>query len=248
MPEYGLYEQGFPGMTARGFVKDAVPGAARQAIAFGAPVFAKEGDEVGRFPFIADQMTFTYSADFSASNSIAVTANGVSITPVEYGTSHAATFAALVAAIEALAGVDVVASNATTRTITLRTWSGSTATPVVTGATSAVTGGSAVTVAAQFGTSLKLRGVAMHQHKEPLNGLVRYEVKDPVSVMISGRIFVKNADTVVAHKPAYLTATGTWTDETVAGAVSNLSTPYFFRSNVSGAGLALLEVVEKPAN
>ena len=151
-------------------------------------------------------------------------------------------------AVEALTGVDVVSSNATTRTLTIRTWTGTVATPVVTGATSAVTGGTAVTVAAQFGTSLKLRGVAMHQHKEPIADLVRYEVKDPVSAMTSGRIFVKNADTVVAHKPAYLTATGTWTDETVAGSVSNLSTPYYFRSNVSGAGLALLEVVEKPAN
>lgn len=71
------------------------------------------------FP-VADRRIFiTYSADFVASNSIAVTIDGVAITPEVYATSHAATFAALVTAIDGLSTVESATGNATTRVITI---------------------------------------------------------------------------------------------------------------------------------
>ena len=60
----------------------------------------------------------TYSADFVASNSIALAVNGVSITPVVYATSHAVTFAALIAAVEALSSCSCT-GDATARTLTI---------------------------------------------------------------------------------------------------------------------------------
>ena len=248
MAAYGLYDAGFPGMKAGIEDTSAIPAATRQPIAFGTPVFFMEGDEKGAYPFTVDQSTIKFSADFIASNSTVVTVNTLATAAVVYATSHAATFAAVVVAVEALTGVDVVASDATLRTITVRTYGASTILPVTALVSSVTTlGSSQPTVTYQFGTTMRIAGVAMHQHKEPLSGLVRYEIKDPASIMREGKIYVLTADTTLAHKPAYLTAAGAWTDETVAGAVANLATPYFFRTATSGAGMAILEVFDKPA-
>jgi hypothetical protein len=61
-----------------------------------------------------NKVSVTYSTDFVASNSIPMSvqigsATALTITPVVYATSHAVTFAALIAAIDALAGVSCVA-------------------------------------------------------------------------------------------------------------------------------------------
>lgn len=238
MSEYGGYDAGFPGMKAGIEDTRAEAGAARAPIAFGTPSFRKEGDERGLYPFIADTQTATISADFIASNSTIATVNGVATAAVVYATSHAVTFAAVVAAIEALTGVDVVSSNATARTITVKTY-GTDGLPTTTTLAIVTTlGASQPTVAYQFGTTLKLAGVSMHQHKGAIAGLVRYETKDPASVMTRGKIYVTSADTIISQKTAYLTSAGAWTDE-VTG---NLATPYIFRSGTSGAGLAVLAV------
>lgn len=72
----------------------------------------------------------TFSADFVASNSIAVTVNGVAITPVVYATSHAATFAALIAAIDGLSSCSCT-GDATARTLLIKP-TDSDADPVIT--------------------------------------------------------------------------------------------------------------------
>ena len=60
-----------------------------------------------------------FSADFVASNSIAMTINGTPISPVTYATSHAATFAALVTAIEGALTGESVTADAVARTIVI---------------------------------------------------------------------------------------------------------------------------------
>ena len=62
--------------------------------------------------------TIVFSADLVASNSIATTVNGVSLTPTVYATSNAATLTALAASIEATAGVLTAVSDGT-HTITV---------------------------------------------------------------------------------------------------------------------------------
>lgn len=78
---------------------------AEGAIGFGlGAVAGTDAEEQVRVPLF-DIAEATYDADFVTSNSIAFSVNGVAITPVVYATSHAATLAALVAAIDALTGV-----------------------------------------------------------------------------------------------------------------------------------------------
>lgn len=62
--------------------------------------------------------TIIFSGDFVASNVINVTVNGQAIAAQTYATSHAATFAALVSAIDGLSGCTAT-GNSTTRTIVI---------------------------------------------------------------------------------------------------------------------------------
>ena len=232
MSEYGTLDKALPGLLY-GIESDVRSGAANAAIDFGAPVFIDVGEDVKVRPFVKDETIVTYDADFVASNSIAASVNGVAITPVVYATSHAATFAALVAALDALSGVDIVSSNATTRVIRLRT-KGTTLT-----FTSTVTLGASQAVATQqASTSYLFGGVALRTAKNLVSGVARYEAKDPVNVLQEGTVWVTTADAVSSQKAVYLTSAGAWTDE-VTG---NILTPYTFRTSTTGAGLAVIEV------
>lgn len=85
----------------------------------------------------------TYDADFVASNSIAASVQGVSITPVVYASSHTATLAALATAIEGLANVEsadvtgareitIIAEDQTTNVLVTSTVTGGSSQPVAT--------------------------------------------------------------------------------------------------------------------
>lgn len=233
--EYDTLDKAAAGLLY-GADSKVVTGAAQAPIAFGAPVYASLGEENKVGPLVNDKSTLGFSADFSASNVVAGTvtiAGGTAVAyTVTYGTSHAATFAALVAALDAVPGIEVVASDATARTIALS------ANGLLLAVTGAVTGGTAVTVTVTAGTEMVLRGVAMRTQKASISGVSRYEVTDPANILIEGQIWVTTADTVIAHKRAYLNSSGVWTDE----ASGNTATPYYFRSNTSAAGLARIEL------
>lgn len=237
MSEYNELEKALPGLKY-GLDGKVATGAAQAPISFGKPVFASKGEENKVGPLVNDKATIGFSADFVASNVIAgtVTINGGTAVnySVTYATSHAATFAALVAALDAIPGIEVVSSNATTRAIVLS------ANGLLLAVTGAVTGGaSQATVTVTAGTEMVLRGVALRTAKNLVNGVARYEKQDPVNVLTEGQIWVETADKVDAHAQAYLTSGGEWTDE----ASGNTATPFTFRSSTSGAGLARLEVV-----
>lgn len=233
MTAYGNMDRGFAGMP-QGLEKDVFSRLAAAQVEFGAPVFLQEGNDDSAFPFIADQALITYDADFVASNSIAATVNGVAITPVVYATSHAATFAAVVAAIDGLTDVSVVSSDSTARTILVET------TGVTTVATSVVTlGTSQAGVTVGFATSRELGGVAQSTQKTP----AYYAQYDAINIMREGTILVAVPVAVDSQQLAYLTSAGVWTNVSSG----NVATNYKFRSSTSGAGLADLEVIKKGA-
>lgn len=122
--------------------------------------------------------TITFNADFVASNSIAWTLNGVAQTPIVYATSHAATLAALAAAIEA--AQEVYTCTGATRTLTITSESADQPTltfTVTLGASQAVAGSPTVTVA----------GVAGDQ------GVFRSDADSGKAVAVSGAKFLSTA-------------------------------------------------------
>lgn len=230
MTAYNTLSSGFAGLKKSGN-SSVKTGAAGEDIEFGRPVFSYDG-ESKVYNFKLDVAKVVYSADFSSSNSIAVTVNGVSITPVVYGTSHAATVAALVVAVNALTNADCVldTSDATSKTILIRT-KGADCT-----ATSTVTGGSAVTATITQHTGSTFVGVAMHTHKE--GG--KYYQYDAVNIMRRGELYVSSNTAAETNMIAYLDIAGA--DK---GAFSNAAGTDIgckFTGNVSGAGIVPVEV------
>ena len=237
MTQYNELDKALPGLKY-GLDGKVATGAAESPINFGAPVYASKGEENKVGPLVNDKASIGLDASFVTGNTIAgtVTINGGTAVnySVAFDTNHATTFAALVAALDAISGIEVVSFDATARTIVLS------ANGLLLAVTGAVTGGAsqaAVTVAA--GTDMVLRGVALRTAKIIVNGLSRYEVTDPVNILTEGQVWVNTADAVDAHKQAYLTSAGAWSDE----ASGNTATPYTFRSSNTAAGLARLEVV-----
>ena len=120
----------------------------------GDPAYAVPGGAVSSSPNTA---TISFDADFVASNTIDATINGEAITQITYGTSHEATFDALVAEIEDTIENDLglerfaVTGDAVARVITIIAEEGITVTgaAVTNGASQATT-----TVAAVANTSL----------------------------------------------------------------------------------------------
>lgn len=198
-------------------------------IDFGKPVVQYAGDSDKCYQYLLDKSVATFAADFVASNSIALTVNGLTAT-VAFDTDQATTKAALVAAVDALAGVTCTAGAG--RAINIITEGAvCTASVVITG------GVSQTTMSQVLSCSGSLFGVALRTQK--LDG--QYNAQDAVNVLREGEIWVLTNDTVVANTAAYLVAaTGVWTDESSG----NVSTGYYFRSSTSGAALARLEVIK----
>lgn len=85
------------------------------------------------------------------------------------------------------------------------------------------------------------RGVSLATSKEQdANGLVQYAANEPVNVLRKGKVWVQTSGTVAVDAVAYVDIdqdgkfTSTSTDNLVTGGV--------FRTAVTGAGLALLEI------
>lgn len=236
MAEYGAHDKALAGMKF-GLESDVATGAAKGVLQFGDPAFGVVGDDVGVFP--ANKIRMTFSADFGASNVIAGSINGVAFASVTYATSHAATFAAVVAAIDAVPGVSIPASDATGRTIDILVAEGN-ITPVV-----GVTGGTAPTVAVGLSADRYLKGVALRVTKAKTSEALgaRFELTEAVPVMTRGEVHVDVLDAVSSGKVAYLTPAGVWTDE-VSG---NILTPYYFTESTTGAGVARIAVIRKNA-
>ena len=146
MSAYGDMNPGVAGLIMTQYPK-IDSGIVQESMTPGTPVFGYTRSDKKIWKLKADVSKLVFSADLSASNSTVVTVNSVAAAAVVYATSHAATMTAIINAIKALTGVEAVldSTDSNGRTILIRT-KGATST-----ASGAVTGGSAVTVAATNG-------------------------------------------------------------------------------------------------
>jgi len=175
---------------------------AQQAIGFGKAVVVGTVGGTDVKNIFKNKVSVTYSTDFVASNSIPMTVNGLSITPVVYATSHAATFAALIAAIDALAGISCVAG--TGREILI---SVDNAIDNVTVSNNTVTGGAGQpTLTIAYTSTDIFEGVSVLRHGQPVTvgGDDQYQINNAVNVMTRGCIWVYVVATVAYGEDAYV--------------------------------------------
>ena len=203
-------------------------------INFGAPVFGYDDDVNGAYNYYNDTAKVVYDADFVTSNSIAFSVNGTSITPVVFATSHAATMTALIAAVEALTGVEAVldSDDSNGRTLFVRT-RGATNTVV----TTVTLGGSQATATMTYDSGQVYVGVAMFVQKAPSVSGEAYEQYDAMNVMADGEIWVVPTLAVIAQEFAYIDTTGA-----DVGSFSNAGNLLTSKYRSSGAADALVRL------
>lgn len=174
---------------------------AEQAIGFGKAVVKGVTGGTDVKNIFKSKASITYDINFEASNSITFTVNGVSITPVVYATSHAATFAALIAAIDALSGVSAVAGTGREILVTVDAAAANiTVASVVTGGTNQAVGTIVYTSVDVF------EGIAALRHGQPVTvgGSDQYEINDVVNVLTKGVIWVQVVATVAYGDSVYV--------------------------------------------
>jgi hypothetical protein len=154
-----------------------------------------------------NKVSVTYSTDFVASNSIPMSVQigsgtVLTITPVVYATSHASTFAALIAAIDALAGVSCIAGTGREILISVDNAAGN-----ITVSDNTVTGGSGQpTLTVVYTSTGVFEGVSVLRHGQPvtIGGDDQYEINDAINVMTRGCIWVYVVATVAYGEDAYV--------------------------------------------
>lgn len=227
---------GFAGLLATAEFREVESSAAQVAIPFGRAVAADPGDVNKVHLPVRDVGTITNDADFSADNVITVTINGVACAPVTYGTSHAATCTALLAAIQANAQVTSASKSANGRVWTIES-SGISITSLNMTISGGTYGGSAPAYDFITPQNDVFRGISVHRN----NVAAQYSVNDIVDVLRKGRIWVETAVAVTADDTAYVDiANGLGKLTNVS--TNNLATGGKFRSTVGSAGLAVLEI------
>jgi hypothetical protein len=202
-------------------------------IEFGYPVFGYEGDPEDAYQFFQDVDKIVFDADFVTGNTINGVVNGVAYAEVTFDTDHDTTVAALVSAIAALSGVEAVLDSEDTdsRTIIVRT-KGATCV-----ATSVVTNGASQAVATiTSDTGQIFLGMAVKTQNS--SGL--YEQYDAVNVLVGGRVWGQCSTAAQANLGAYV-----GTDGKLANTGDSLGIT--FRSNLSAAGLVIVEMRGKQA-
>ena len=204
MADYGFPDVGLLGQIQSENFETRGLTAGASTLKPGDLVFRYKGDTVA-YGYLADTAKAVYSADFVASNSIAFAVNGVSITPVVYATSHAATMTALINAIKALSGVEAVldSTDGTGRTILIRT-KGATAT-----VSSTVTlGGSQATMSATYASGQLFNGVAKWATRVPatIGGSGTFAQYEEIPVVFLADIYAAATGLVAGGKALITTA------------------------------------------
>jgi len=176
--------------------------AAEQVISFGRAVVqgATAGSTVKNI--VKDTASLTFDADFVTSNTIDLDVNDVSIAQVTFDTDHATTFAALIAAIDALTGVSAVAGTGREIIITIdNAVANCTISNVVVAAGASQAGNTIV-----YTSSDVFEGVAALRHGQPvtIGGDDNYQIYDAVNVMTKGVLWVEVVATVAYGDVVYV--------------------------------------------
>jgi hypothetical protein len=226
----------FAGMKADSRFDEVESFAAEEAIPFGRGVTAEAGDTDSVRLAGKDNAAMLYDADFVTGNSITFVVNGTAITPVVFDTDQATTLAALVAAVDGLAGVSATSLAARTVNVEMEDGSTITVSSVVTGGASQATG------TPTYSADDVFRGISLATQKEQnSSGVVQYEQYEAVSVLRKGVAWVETGVAVTADEDAYIDMTGAIGKFTNVSS-GNLATGGKFRSTVAAAGLAKLEI------
>lgn len=198
-------------------------------IEFGYPVFGYAGDGKDLYSFKKDVGKIVFDADFVASNSIVITVNGVDTAAVVFDTDHDTTMNLVLAAINALTGVEAVldATDTDNRTFYILV-KGETA--VV---SEAVTGGAGqASGTITYTTGQIFIGMAIQTQNSP--GL--YEQYDAVNVLVRGYCWADCGTAAQSNLVSYVADTGK-----VANAGVEIGARFRF-SNLTAAGLIVVEV------
>lgn len=206
----------------------------------GKAVFGKVGDD-SVFNAHKNAVTLVGSAEGVASNSLAVTVNGVELAAVPFDTDMDTTLAAVVEAIngnETLSAAGIAASTvAGSKSVIVTGDSDVTASIVVTG------GASQPTFTATATTDMKFAGVAVHEELCFKEGVGFYPEGIPVNVMTHGKIYAPVAEgaSPADKKAAYVVLSGDDAGKFTDDSSGTYDCGCVFRSDEQN-GLALVEV------
>ena len=207
MPEYRNMDRGIAGLQQG--LNNEIEGrfVAAEEIEFGLPVFGYVDNDEQVGVYHLDVAKLVYDADFVTGNLIDGTVNGVSITQVPFNATQLATITDVVAAFDALTGVDAIldTSDVTNRTVLIRTkFADALVTSVVTGGASQA--GTTVT----YTSGQVFFGCSLFTQKSAINADNRgvYEQYESVNVLTRGMINVKPIAAVKAYEAAFVDNAG----------------------------------------
>lgn len=175
---------------------------AEQAIEFGRAVVKGITGGVDVKNIFKSKASLTFDADFVTGNKIDLNVNGVAISQVTFATSHAATFAAVIAAIDALTGISAVAGTGREILITVdNAASNITISDVVVAGGASQAGSTTV-----YSSVDTFEGIAALRHGQPttIGGDDKYQINDAVNVLTKGVIFVEVVATVAYGDSVYV--------------------------------------------
>ena len=203
---------GFPDTALRGVIDsnhneiDSLT-AAVATLQPGALVFSYN-DESKAYPYCLDTAKTVFSADFVTSNTINGTVDGVAISQVTFATSHANTGTLLLAALNALAGVEAIldTTDGTSRTFLIR--KKGVASFVVDFTVAA--GASQATDSSTYASGQKFRGVAKYATRVPttIGGSGSFASGEEIAVARLCDIWAASASGLGKGDKAYITTAG----------------------------------------
>lgn len=175
---------------------------AEQAIEFGRAVVKGITGGVDVKNIFKSKASLTFDADFVTGNTIDLNVNGVAISQVTFATSHAVTFAAVIAAIDALTGISAVAGTGREILITVDNAASNITISDVVVAGGASQAGSTVV----YSSVDTFEGIAALRHGQPttIGGDDKYQINDAVNVLTKGIIFVEVVATVAYGDSVYV--------------------------------------------
>ena len=206
-------------------------------IPYGVGVFMAVGGSPNGYLAHQDTVVLTQSGTFGASNVFTPTLNGVALGAVTYATNNADMYTAIKAEIVAALPAAQVSVTAGSYLITIFnpgydvTLTGSTA------------GGSAVTSTPTYSSSMIFMGVTSFDQVSYRDSTGGYPLDVAGNCSYMGQIWVNTSVAVNSGQAAYIIiAAGATQGQFTNVSTNNFVTKGVFRSNTTGAGLALVEL------